>query len=40
MGGGATFHTEDTVQPKAQRYDIEEKFGKLNAMVLLGYNER
>ena len=40
MGGGTAFHTGDTVQEKAWRYDIDEKFGKLSAMVLLGYNER
>lgn len=40
MRGGATFHTGDTVQAKARRYDIDEKFRKLSGMVLLGYNER
>ena len=33
MGGRATFHTEETEQAEAQRYDIQEKCRKLSVTV-------
>ena len=35
MGGGTTFHTEETGQAKAQRYEVHEKFKEVSTTILL-----